>query len=190
MHKLYSSKAFQFFAIMIISSLCLLLNSLTTINFHKMELPKTHPQYNAKGISGSVYNQAGKILYNMQSVYAWEYPDDDKIYLTSLKIDMYNESSDLIAYDVTSKDGWINHITKIGHLGESTVVVVANPDPAQVVTMYTKDVDLNMDKNTFTSNAATRAIQGKSSVYSEGFSYDNAKHFLILNSKVRVIYDK
>ncbi len=188
MHKFYSSKAFQFFAISIISSLCLLLNSLTTINFHKMELPRTHPQYNAKGISGGVYARSGKLLYQVQSNEAWEFPEDDRIFLKGLKINMYNESSNVVDYSISSANGWINHVTKIGQLGESTVLQMTNADPLKVVTMYGKNINLDMNKNTFSSNEDAYATQGKGKVYTHGFSYNNNTHFLTLTSKVRVIY--
>ena len=158
------------------------------INFRKMELPKTHPQYNAKGISGGVYNRSGKILYDVKSAEAWEFPDDDRIYLKSLKINIYNESSNMVDYSIASETGWINHITKIGQLGESTVAQITNPDPTQVITFYGKNINLDMDKNAFSSIEDAHAVQGKSVVYTHGFTYDNNKHFLVLTSKVRVVY--
>ena len=188
MQKLYSSKAFQFFAIMIISSLCLLLNSLTAINFHKMELPKTHPQYNARGINGGVYKKNGKLIYDVVSSEGWEFPDDDRIFLKGLKVKMYNESTDVVDYSISSDNGWINHITKVGQLGENTVMQMTNPDPKQVVTIYGKNINIDANKNMFSSSEDAHATQGQGVVYTHGFSYDNNKHFLVLTSKVRVIY--
>jgi len=86
MNKLYSSKSFQFFAIIIIASLCLLLDTLTRINFNKIELPKNSPEYNAEGISGGVYNKSGKLLYSLKSKFAWQFPDDKKIYMKNLEL--------------------------------------------------------------------------------------------------------
>ena len=189
MQKLYSSRAFQFFAVIIIASLCLLLNTLTQIHFHKMVLPKTHPQYNAKGVTGSVYNKQGKILYSLQSKEAWEYPDDERIYLKDLVISLFSESSDEITYSVNSRDGWINQETKEGLLGESTVLKMYNSDPKQAVTIYGKNINLNMNTNVFSSNEDASASQGRGVVYTHGFKYDNKKHFLILTSKVRVVYE-
>lgn len=218
MHKFYSSKAFQFFAIAIISSLCLLLNSLTIINFHKMELPKTNPQYNAVGIDGSVYNTNGKLLYSMQAESAWEYPNDDKIYLKKLAIEMYDESKDWANYTMSSNSGWIDRVNKTGYLGESTIVTVSNSggvgsisgnpragdhgaeksgteksgagdlESEKVIHIYSENINLNLEKNTFGSNAIAHVEQGKNSLYTQGFSYDNNKHFLILESKVRIVY--
>lgn len=189
MQKLYSSKAFQFFAIIIIASLCLLFNTLTEIHFHKMVLLKTHPQYNAKGITGSEYNRQGKLLYNLQSREAFEYPDDERIYLKDLVINIFSESSDDITYTIKSNNGWVNQSTKEGLLGESTVLQMYNSDPKQVVTIYGKDINLNMNTNIFSSNEDAHALQGKGTVYTHGFKYDNKKHFLVLTSKVRVVYE-
>ena len=188
MHKYYSSKTFQFFAIVIISSLCVLLDTLTKINFSKMDLPKNHPQYNALGIEGSVYNKRGRLLYNLTSSEGWEYPDDEKIFLRSLKLNVYSESSDVVKYVVTSDDGWVNQSTKVGKLGDNTVATITDPDPAKTVVMYATAVDLDMDKQIFSSQAEAHATQGKSVIYTHGFSYDNNKQFLVLNSKVRVVY--
>lgn len=196
MHKFYSSKAFQFFAIAIISSLCLLLNSLTIINFHKMELPKTNPQYDALGIDASVYNKNGKLLYGMQAESAWEYPNDSKIFLKKIAIEMYDESKDLANYTMSSNSGWIDRITKTAYLGESTIVTISNsekpgagkPELEKIIHIYSESINLNLEKNTFSSNASAHVEQGKNSLYTRGFSYDNNKQFLILESKVRIVY--
>ncbi len=190
MHKLYSSKVFQFFAVAIIASLCLLLNTLTQINFHKMSLPKTHPQYNVKGISGGVYNKNGKILYALKGAEAFEYPDDERIYIKNLELNLFSESSNEITYSVTSNDAWINRENKIGLLGESAVLKMYNPDPKQVITIYSKNINLDINSNIFSSNEDAQAIQGNSMVYTHGFKYDNKTHFLVLTSKVRVIYEQ
>ena len=190
MQKLYSSKTFQFFAIIIIASLCLLLDTLTQINFHKMELPKALPQYNAHGITGSVYNPNGKILYDLKALEAWEYPDDQRIFLKGLGINVFHESSNEITYSINSNNGWIDQVTSIGQLGESTVLKMYNSNPAQNVTIFGKDINLNMNNNVFSSNSDARGVQGKATVYTHGFSFDNNKHFLVLTSKVRVIYEE
>lgn len=188
MHKYYSSKTFQFFAIVIISALCLLLDTLTKINFNKIDLPKNHPQYNASGIDVSVYNKKGRLLYSLISDKGWEYPDDDKVFLRQLKLSMYSESSDVVKYTVTSDDGWVNRETKVGKLGANTVATMFDPDPQKNVVMYATDVNLDMAKQVFSSDQDAHATQGKSVIYTHGFSYDNVKQFLVLNSKVRVIY--
>jgi lipopolysaccharide export system protein LptC len=190
MQKIYSSKAFQFFAVIIIASLCLLLNTLTQINFHKMSLPKTHPQYNVKGITGGVYNKQGKMLYALKSPEAFEYPDDERIYIKNLELNLFSESSNDITYSVTSNDAWINRETKVGLLGESSVLKMYNPDPKQVVTIYGKNINLDMNSNIFSSDEDAKALQGNGTVYTHGFKYDNKKHFLVLTSKVRVVYEQ
>ncbi len=184
----YSSKTFQFFAIIIISSLCVLLNSLTQINFNKINLPKNSPQYNAYGIDGSVYNKDGHLLFNLISNEGWEYPDDNNVFLHQLKLSMYNESSDQVKYIVTSDNGWINRITKVGKLGKNTLATITDTDPEKTVIMYAENVDLDLDKQVFSSESDAHATQGKNVVYTHGFSYDNKKQFLVLNSKVKVIY--
>ena len=189
MQKLYSSKGFQFFTVIIIASLCLLLNTLTQINFHKMSLPKAHPQYNIKGITGGVYNKQGKMLYTLKSPEAFEYPDDERIYIKKLELNLFSESSNDITYSVTSNDAWINRKTKVGLLGESSVLKMYNPDPKQVVTIYGKNINLDMNSNIFISDEDAKALQGNIIVYTHGFKYDNKKHFLVLNSKVRVVYE-
>jgi lipopolysaccharide export system protein LptC len=181
---------FQFFAIVIISTLCLLLDTLTRINFNKIELPKDRPEYNAQGVDGRVYDKAGKLLYNLVSEEAWEYPNDVRIFLKTFQINMYHENSDLVKYHITSDNGWINHITKVGELGNNTVVTIPNSNPNQTIRLYGRNISLDIDKGVFASNEDAKAIQGKSVVYSHGFTYDNKRKFLVLNSKVKVIYEK
>ena len=189
MHKFYSSNTFQLFAITIISSLCWLLNSLTVINFRKIDLIKSKPQYNAKNIIGNVYFK-DKLLYNIQSESVFEYPNDDKINLRELGIKVYNESANKISYTMISHDGWIDPIKQIGYLGESTVITIANFEPKQVIKFYTKSIDLDMHKNLFKSDEEILAVQNKSSVYAKGFIYQPSKQLLVLTSKVRVVYVK
>lgn len=187
-YKSNSSKFFQFLAILILSTLCLLLNQLTQINFRKIELPKNKPQYNAKGANGKVFDRSGKLLYSMKSATAWEYPSDDRIYLESLNLLVYNESSNAVKYDLTSDYGWINHITKIGFLGLNTHVIVENSDPTQVVDLYGSNVDLDLDKNLFSSSYNVKAVQNDDIITSHGFSYDSARKLLKLNDNVHITY--
>jgi len=190
MNKFYNSRTFQFFAIVIISSLCLLLDQLTRINFNKIELPKNRPEYKALGVDGKVFSRSGKLKYNLVSEEAWEYPADERIFLRKLQLYLYDKNSDLVQYEIDSNDAWINQNTKIGLLGESSVITVENSDPNKVIRLYGRQINLDMDKNIFSSNNDAHATQGKSVVYTHGFNYDDNKQFLILNSKVRVIYAK
>ncbi len=190
MSRLYTSKLFQFGAIVVVSSLCLLLNSLTEINFDGIELPKDRPEYNAKGVGVSVYNRSGKLLYDLSSETAWEYPSDDKVYLDNLSINMYNESSDILKYNVFSHNGWVIYNNKTGLLGESTVITVNDLDAKKIIRIYGKQINLNLNTNMATSSEDVKAVQNKTSVSAHGFSYDHDKKFLVLNSKVKVIYEK
>ncbi len=188
MNKFYSSRAFQFFAIIIIASLCLLLDSLTRITFTKIDLPKDSPEYHAKGVDGSVYNKTGKLLYNLKSEFAWQFPSDKRIYMKNLHVYMYNESSDALQYEIISDDGWINHSDKLGKLGKNSIVIAYESDPHKTIKIYGKDIDLDVNTNIFASNEDVRAVQEKNIVTSRGFNYDHNKKFLTLKSKARVIY--
>lgn len=189
MNKFYNSRAFQFFAIIIISSLCLLLDQLTRINFNKIDLPKDRPEYNAKGVDGRVYSNAGKLQYKLLSNEAWEFPDNDRIYLRKFKIYMYNESNDNIKYELDADDGWFNNVNKTGNLGLNAVLTVESSEPNKIIHFYGSHINLDLNKDIFTSKENAHAIQGKSSIYSTGFSYDNNAKFLTLDSKVKVIYE-
>lgn len=188
MSKYHSSKVFQFCAIIIISSLCVLLDTLTRIHFNKVDLPKNRPEYNAYGVDGSVFNQTGKILYRLVSKEAWEYPSDERIFLKKLNLYIYDKTSNVVKYQIISDDGWVNHDAKIGELGKNAVAIVNNLEPKKVITIYGNDINLNLDKNLFTSSNDVKALQGQSVVTGHGFSYDSDREFLTLNSKVRVTY--
>ncbi len=188
MHKFYSSRTFTAFAMIIMGVLCLLLDTLTRINFNKIELPKNRPEYNAKGVDGSVYNKNGKLLYNLKSDEAWQFPEDQRIYMKMMDIKLYNDSNENIKYNLTSYDGWVNHITKLGYLGENAVLVVADKDPQKVIKIATSKVDLDLNKNIFKSNENVRVEQDKNVLTGHGFSYDRDRQLLEINSKVRVSY--
>ncbi len=185
------SRTFQAFTIILLCALCILLNFLTKINFHKSELPSDKPEYNAEGIDGRVYDRTtGKLQYKLLSKKLWQYPNQDNINLQDFILYSYYESSDKIQYQVNSNDGWVNNSKKIGFLGESTVIVADNPDPLQIIYIYTSKVNLDLNKNFLDSEAPTKATQDKSVAFSTGFSYDKEKQFLTLKSKVRIIYEK
>lgn len=166
----------------------MLLDTLTRIHFNKVDLPKNRPEYNAHGVDGLVFNKTGKRLYRLVSDEAWEYPSDERVFLKKLNLYVYSQSSDVVKYQINSDDGWVNHDTKLGLLGKNVVTTVNNSEPKKVITIYGNDINLNLDKNLFTSNDDVKAVQGQSVVTSHGFSYDSDKEFLTLNSKVRVTY--
>jgi len=188
MTKYHSSKVFQFFAIVIISSLCLLLDTLTEIHFNKVSLPKNHPEYNAAGVEGRVFNSQGKILYHIASDTAWEYPSDERIFLKKLDIFLYDESTSVVKYQVASDDGWLNHTSKVGYLGKNVVAVVSNPEPHKVITMYGNKVAVDFAKKIFSSSEDVKVVKNASVVTAHGFTYDSNREFLTLNSKVKVVY--
>ncbi|MCC2626204.1 MAG: lptC [Burkholderiales bacterium] len=188
MHKFYSSRTFTAFAMIIMGVLCLLLDTLTRINFNKIELPKNSPEYNAKGVNGSVYNKNGKLQYNLKSNTAWQFPEDKRIYMEMMDIKMYNESNEGIKYDLTSDDGWVNHSSKLGYLGKNTELVVEDANPRKITRIFASAVDLDLNKNIFKSNEDVKAIQDKNILTGHGFSYDRDRQFLEINSKVKIIY--
>lgn len=188
MQKIYSSRTFTAFAMVIMGGLCLTLDTLTRINFSKIELPKNAPEYNARGVSGSVHNRTGKLLYNLTSDTAWQFPEDKRIYMKMLGIKVYKDTSDDIKYDLTSNDGWINHTDKLGYLGHNTQLVVADKDPAKIIQVEGYAIDLDLNKNIFSSNEDVQARQAKSVLTGHGFSYDRERQFLEIKSKVRITY--
>lgn len=190
MHNLYSPRIFRFFTIVIMTSLCLLFNYLTQINFTHIELPKNKPEYNAKNAQAKVYDKTGKLMYKINSATAWQYPMNDSLYMTNLNTIVYNESSDVMKYNLSSNDGWINYNKKLGYLGQNAILVVNNLIPTQIITIYGKDVDLDLNTNIFKSNEDVKATQNNSTITGHGFTYDKNKEFLTINSKVRVIYNK
>lgn len=190
MQKFYSSRAFTAFAVIIMGVLCLLLDTLTRINFNKIELPKNSPEYNAAGVNGSVYNKNGKLLYNLKSKTAWQFPEDNRIYMKILDIKQYEESSDAVKYDLTSDDGWVNHRDKLGYLGKNTKLVVTDKNLGKIISIYGSAVNLDLNKNIFDSKEDLRATQDKSVLTGHGFSYDKDRQFLEIMSKVRIIYYK
>jgi len=190
MHKFYSSRTFTAFAMIIMGVLCLLLDTLTRINFNKIELPKNSPEYNAKGVNGSVYNQSGKLLYNLKSDTAWEFPENKRIYMKLLDIKLYEESSDDIKYNLTSDDGWVNYSDKLGYLGQNTKLEIADKASNKIINIYGRAVDLDLNKNIFKSKEDVRATQDKSVLTGHGFSYDKDRQFLEIMSNVKITYYK
>jgi LPS export ABC transporter protein LptC len=190
MNKFYSSKSFQFFAIVIISSLCVLLNSLTVINFHKIDIPKASPQYNASGINGSVYSANGKLIYNLQSKSALEYPDQDKIFLQQLKLEVHDESTDAVQYYLSANNAWINRVTKDAFLQESVAITVNNANLNNEIHISGNDINILTNRRFIYSAESIQATQGKSSLFSNGFSYNGNQQLLTLESAVKIIYYK
>ena len=199
-HRYYSPRIFRFFTIIIMVVLCLLLNTLTKINFNKIELPKDQPEYNATGAVGKVYNGNGQLMYKMMSGSAWKFPHDERVYMQSIHAFVYNESSGAIKYEVTSNDGWVNFNTQVGLLGKNSILTLANNDPKKVITVYGSQVNIDLAKNYIYSNEDVKAVEDQKVVSGHGFTYDVKTQFLKLggvatttssgsNAKVKVIYE-
>ncbi|TXH58668.1 MAG: LPS export ABC transporter periplasmic protein LptC [Bacteroidia bacterium] len=189
MQRFYSPRYFRFFIVILLSLLCILLNSVTKINLYKMELPKDKPAYSAYGVVGSVYTKSGKLLYKLSSEEGWRYPDDERIYIKDYQGIIYDESSDLMKYQITGQDGWFNNNTHVAFLDKDIKVVVANKDPLKVATIYGSRIEVALDKKILKSREDVRAFQGKDAVYAHGFSYDDNTKILILESNVKIIYN-
>lgn len=199
-NRYYSPRIFRFFTIIIMVVLCLILNTLTKINFNKMELPKNQPEYNATGAIGKIYNGTGQLMYQMMSGSAWKFPHDDRVYMQAIHAFVYTESTGAVKYEVTSNDGWVNFTAQIGLLGKNSVLTVANKDPKQVIVIYGSQVHIDLTKNYIYSSEDVKAVEDKKVVSGHGFTYDVKTQFLKLggesvpagakpNAKVKVIYE-
>lgn len=183
-----SSRLFNILTAVILCVLCVLLNVLTRINFHKLELPKDKPEFSATGIEASLYESSGLLLYDVVAESGIEFPDSDKISLKKITVNAYNESNSALNQKLTSDDGWIDTQSAQAFLGENVKIVSYNPDPNQVIYVYTKDVTINSITKKATTSSPIRATQGKSVLTGNGVSLDYDKQFLIIESNVKVIY--
>lgn len=190
MSKYHSSKLFQFITLIVISSLCLLLDSLTKIHFNRTQLPKNSPEYNVYGADVDVFSKSGKLIYRVSSDKAWKYPNDSKVYLTKVKIYFYAKGNDTVVYQINGDDGFVDPSNKVGRLGKNVVAVINSDNGVPKITFYGEQVKIDLNKNLFTSNEDIKVIRDKSIATAHGFSYDSDEEFLTLNSKVRVIYVK
>lgn len=183
-----SSKIFNVFTAVILVVLCLLLNKLTQINFRRIELPKNKPEFSATGINAHIYTPAGKLLYLLAAESGTQFPESQVIYLQQIKLQAFSESNNNLTEQLTSKNGWVNNQTQLGFLGESVMVILNNPDPAQITYIYTKNVDLDGPHKLATSSAPVRAVQKNSVLTGVGFSLDYKRKFLKIESQVKVVY--
>ena len=189
MLKYSSPRWFRFFTIVIISSLCLLFDILTRVHFNKIELPKDQPEYKANMVEGKVYNNSsGKLLYKLFSDNAWEFPNDERIFMTRLKIYLYEDTSDNVEYFLTSENGWVNYHRQIGQFGLNTQLIINDKNPRKTITITGKNIDFDINQKIFSSNDDIKAIQDQKIVNAHGFSYDYGKQFLTLKSKVKINY--
>lgn len=188
--KHHSSRLFNILTIIILAGLCMLLGELTKIDFHKMELPKNKPEFAATGFEASLYSPQGALLYRVNAAAGNQFPDSNRILMKSIILQSYSESDTSLREQITSNDGWLDTKSSLGFLGESVVLTLSNPDPKQVVHVYTRNVDLNAKKKTATSSEPLRAVQNKSILTGIGFFVDYESKILIVESNVKVIYQK
>lgn len=186
--KYQSSRIFNTITVIVLTGLCLLLNSLTQINFHKLLLPNDKPEFSATGIDANLYTPDGARLYRLLAESGSQFPERSRIGLTNLTMQAFNESTGELAQQLTSNDGWVDSKTTLGYLGESVLIVSFDKDPQKSIQVYTKQVNINGTTKFANSSAPIRAIQGKSIMTGIGFSLDYNKKFLTIESNVKVIY--
>lgn len=171
------------------ASLCLLFDSLTKINFIKIDLPKDRPEYNADNARGVVYGKKGNVLYELNSKNVWQFPKNDKVFMANLHAKVHSESEpNIVKYDLTANDGWIDYNKSLGFLGTNSVLTVYNPDPKQVITIYGKDINLDMAKNFFYSSEDVKAVRDSYTITGHGFTYDQNTGIFKMLSGVNINY--
>jgi|LauGreDrversion4_2_1035121.scaffolds.fasta_scaffold199989_3 LPS export ABC transporter protein LptC len=188
--KYQSSRLFNALTVIILSGLCVLLNSLTRIDFHKLELPKNKPEYSATNFQANLYTPKGILVYQVSAESGTQFPNSNRIMMTDLILQAFNESTTQIAQQLTSKDGWLDNQSLLGFLGESVVITFFESVSAQNINVYTKNVNINGKTKFANSSAPIRAVQGKSVLTGIGFSVDYDKKLLVIESNVKVVYDK
>lgn len=188
--KYQSSRLFNILTVVILAGLCVLLNNLTQIDFHRLELPKNKPEFSATGILINLYNSSGSLLYKVEAESGVQYPETNKILLSKLKLQAFNESTTTLQEKLTSDDGWIDHTTSLGFLGNNVVLTIVNPDPAKIIYVYARDVNLNAKTQFVISSAPVRATQGKSVLTGVGFNINYKKKLLTIESNLDIIYQK
>ena len=107
--KYQSSRLFNALTVIILSGLCVLLNSLTRIDFHKLELPKNKPEYSATNFQANLYTPKGILVYQVSAESGTQFPNSNRIMMTDLILQAFNESTTQIAQQLTSKDGWLDN---------------------------------------------------------------------------------
>ena len=188
--KYQSSRLFNVLTVIILSALCVLLNALTKIDFHKLELPKNKPEYSATNFQANLYTPKGVLIYQVSAESGTQFPDSNRIMMQDLTLQTFNESTTQIAQQLTSKDGWLDNQSLLGFLGESVVITFFESVPAQNINVYTRNVNINGKTKFANSSAPIRATQGKSILTGMGFSVDYDKKLLVIESNVKVVYDK
>jgi len=188
--KYQSSRLFNLMTVIILSLLCVLLNYLTRIDFHRLQLPKNKPEFASSGILANLFSKNGKLLYRAMAESGLQYPDSSKIFLSNLNMQAFSESTELLQEKLTSNDGWLDTANSLGFLGESVVLTVSNVDPQYIINVYTRHVNLDAKRQLAYSSEPVRATRGKSVMTGIGFNVDYAKQLLTIESNVKIIYEK
>ncbi len=185
-----SSRLFNLLTVIILALLCVLLNYLTRIDFHRLELPKNKPEFSSTGIEANLFSKHGKLLYRALAESGLQYPDTSKVILYRLDMLAFSESTELLQEKLTSNDGWIDTASSLGYLGESVALTVSNVDPKYIINAYTRHVHLDANRQFAYSLEPIRATRGKSVMTGIGFSIDYAKKIMTIESNVKIVYVK
>lgn len=183
-----SSKIFNLFTGLILSLLCILLGKLTEIDFHKIELPKDKPEFFATGIVANLFDAHGDALYKISAESGTEFPDSSTIHLQQIKFEAFDESTNLITQQLTSKNGWVDTQKSLAFLGESVNITSFDKDPKQNIYIYTRDVTIDSVNKMATTSAPIRATQGSSVLTGIGVKLDYDKQIITIESNVKVVY--
>lgn len=185
-----SSRLFNLLTVIILALLCVLLNYLTRIDFHRLELPKNKPEFSSTGIEANLYSKYGKLLYRALAESGLQYPDSSKVILYKLNMLAFSESTELLQEKLTSNDGWIDTASSLGYLGESVALTISNVDPKYIINAYTKHVHLDAKKQFIYSTEPILATRGKSIMTGNGFTVDYVKKIMTIESNVKIVYVK
>lgn len=188
--KYQASRLFNLLTVVILCLLCVLLNDLTKINFHRLDLPRDKPEFSATGMRGNLYAPNGTLLYQFSAESGNQFPNSSKITLLKLSFTAYSESNASTSQQLTSANGWFDTKTSQGFLGESVEIIIANSQPQQVVRIYTHSIALDGIKRYAHSSAPIRATQGKSVLTGLGVSVDGIKQIITIESQVKIVYVK
>ncbi len=186
--KYQSSRLFNVFTLIILTALCFLLNSLTQIDFHHLELPKNKPEFLAKIFTANLYTPTGQRLYQVTAESGLQFPATNRIDLTKLKLQSFESATGALAQELTSNDGWLDPKTTLAFLGESVAITVMNKNPEQIIHIFTRQVYIDGTTKVAKSAAPLLARQGKSVLTGIGFTVDYSKQLLTIESAVKIIY--
>jgi LPS export ABC transporter protein LptC len=168
--------------------LCLLLAELTTINFHKLELPKDKPEFFATGITANIYESNGGTLYHVIAESAQQYPDSDKVIFSNLTFNAFDKTTKKLAQQLTSADGWVDTKNKNAFLGNNVKMVNLAKLESENIILNTHNVNIDTENKMISTAADIKAVQGQSVLTGVGASFNYESQFLTIKSKVKIIY--